>query len=465
MLVITTQKPLSKPSTAYSAPPREEWDEAIKPAPGTEDKIDVGCRSGESVAYSMAQVRENLAQLSYHKIDPFVATVAAGVSAGRTSVPDEDFKVTVEQPRYFKGKIELDMALHNGQEAPMMVILPGIYGGGTGGFSKSLKKMALERGMNYVVIPNALSKESLKDQPINHPGNPRVEAEATHQLLRALKRDLPQNFSKISIAGYSYGGLLGANLVRFDEELADARPDIGRIINGSLISISPPENLDHSMRQLDGLRDDYATGAGSIIGTGLKYRSHTRRYGYEGFLESSLAERGEGTNITEIKIADSYGSRDDLQKMIQTVDVQFDHNKLPKNTEEYRNGSGERRSELRKEHKEYVENVTYDQFSDNWMAEDKWLKDRGLSPQAMADEYSYSNALEVIDETPVMTLVSADDYILNSEDVETYRQIEKNQGPLEPLRVFDNGGHVGLLWNPEVQNTLADFAYSAPNKS
>ena len=465
MLVTTTHKSLPKSSTAYSAPPRQDWDEAIKPAPGTEDKIDVGCRAGESVADSMAQVRDNVAKLSFHKIDPFVATVAAGVAAGRTSVPKEDYEVTVKQPQFFHEDIELDMALHNGEGAPMMVILPGIYGGGNGGFSKNLKKMALERGMNYLVIPNALSKESLRDKPVNHPGNPRVEAEATHQLLRALKRDLPESFGQISIAGYSYGGLLGANLVRFDEELAEARPDIGRIINGSLISVSPPENLDHSMRELDGLRDGYAEGAGSIIGTGLKYRSQTRRHGYEGFPNSSLAERGPGTNITEIKIADSYGSRGDLQKMVPTVDTQFGHNKLPKNTEEYRRGSDERRSELRKEHKRYVENVTYDQFSDNWMVEDQWLKDRGLTPQAMADEYSYSNALKVIDETPVLTMVAADDYILSSGDVETFRQIEQNQGPLEPMRVFDNGGHVGLLWNPEIQNTLADFAFSAPSKS
>lgn len=449
--------------TEVQEPDRDAWDDIIRPEPGDERKVEVGRRKGAPTPDSIAQVRREISALDFHRIDPYVATVGSGVAAGQIDVPKrEENKIRMNLEPYFDRRVELFMGTHNGPGAPMLVILPGTYGRGKGSHSETLKKMALERGMNYVAIPNSLSKESLRDDPRDHPGNPRLSALVAHKALETLKQKFPSYFREVSVAGYSYGALNGANLVRYEEELEEANPGMERLINGGLVSISPPENLAHSMKELDGLRELYKEGAGSIIGNGLKYKKHVKRYGYEDFMQSDLSARGPGENITEIKISDKYGSRDGLKDMVDRVDYDFGHKHLPMNKPEFWDGTEEQRREWQRQHIELLDQMTYDQYSNRYMSTDRWLNEKNLNPDQMAEEYSFSKAMEVIDDTPVMVLVSADDYILNSEDVEQFRKLEASPGDLEAVKIFETGGHVGISWNPEIQETMADFLYAAP---
>ena len=437
-------------------PTPSEWHDIVTPEPGEGDLVEVGRRSNEKSFTSIADVRERVKALDFHRIDPYVATVGCAISGERVEIPKGEMTVEVSAPDYYSENVEVLMGTHNGPGAPMLVILPGIHSSGESSHTNVFRKMALERGMNYVVLPNSLSEVMLEDKPINHPGNPRVDAESSHQILAKLKESYPEYFESISVGGYSYGALHGANLVRYDEEKDT------RLIDGSLVAISPPENLDRSMRQLDSLRTLYEEGAGSISQTGLKYRHEVKKHGYEGFLESELATRGPGSNVTEIKISDKYGSRDGLTKLIETIDTQFGHNLLPRNTQEYKDASWWQRHKLREKHDQQVENITYDEFSRGWMSKDRWLTDRGLTPAQLAERYSFSEAMKAIDDTPVLTLASADDYILALEDVQSLRRLETTSGDMEVVRVLDTGGHVGLTWNPEIQNTVADFALGIP---
>ncbi len=385
-------------------------------------------------------------------------SIGGTVSAGRVDLPDGEEIVEVNAPGYYQDTVEVQMGTQNGPDAPMMVILPGIQGDGKGSLSKRMKKLALERGMNYVTIPNSLSLEALEDDPVYHPGNPRVDALSTQKVLEQLKSKFPELFKRVSVAGYSYGALQGANLLRLQEEEGTD------LINGSLVAISPPQNLDHSMRELDGLRELYKEGAGSIALTGLKYRNHVAKYGYERFMESELSERGEGTNITEIKIADKYGSRDDMEETVDLVDRQFGHNRLPKHTKEYKEAGWWKRREMRAEHDRRLTAMTYDEYSIEYMSKDKWLIENGVSAEEMARQYSFTNAMEVIKNAPVMVLGSDDDYILNDADVAALKDLEANPGQREVVRMFKTGGHVGVVWNPEVSKVVADFAFSPPEK-
>lgn len=433
-------------------PSLEEFRALVAPAPGEGDTVEVGRRSHQKPLTSIPEARQRAAALDFLPIDPYVASVGGAIGAERVEIPKGETVVEVTAPDYYGDKVEVLFGGHNGPGAPMMVILPGIHSSGESSQTNLFRKMALERGMNYVVVPNSLSEVMLEDAPRYHPGNPRVDALATHQLIGQLKAQMPEYFQQVSVGGYSYGALHGANLVRVDEEQDE------RLINGSLVAISPPENLDHSMRQLDGLRALYEEGAGSISQTGLKYRSEVKRHGYDGFLESDLSQRGEGSNITEIKMCDKYGSRDGLKKLIEVVDTQFGHNQLPRNTQEYKDAGWWQRHKLRDKHDQIVEDFTYEQFSQGWMSQDAWLREQGLTPAEMARRYSFGEAMKAIDETPVLTLVSADDYILGPEDVKTYRQLEKSTGELEILRVVERGGHVGINWNPKTQELISDFA-------
>ena len=210
------------------------------------------------------------------------------------------------------------------------------------------------------------------------------------------------------------------------------------------------------MRELDGLRRDYAEGAGSVLGTVLKYRKDVKKFGYENFPQSELARRGPGENITEIKISDKYGSRNDMEDMVPRVDQMFDHNAIPRPNPLDPDQNRKRRAML--------DAMNYLWYSNDWFAKDSWLVERGLTPEAMADEYSYKKALDSIERTPTLTLVSRDDYIINQRNVETYEDLAAQNEPLEATKLLTTGGHVGALFNPEVRGVLADFTYAVAER-
>ena len=424
----------------------------IKPEPGQGESVEIGCREDEPLPRSMADVRRQVAGLDYQNLDPYVASVAGSIAASQVELPKGEEIVAVKCPEFYKEDVEVLMGLQNGPNVPMLVVLPGIHSSGTSSHSNLLKKLALERGMNYVCLPNSMSKDMLEDAPLYHPGNPRVDAMATHKIIANLREQHPEYFTSISVAGYSYGGLHGANLIRYDEEQSQ------RLIDGNLVAISPPDNLEHSMLQLDDLRLLYKDGTATTSDTGLAYKHDVKKYGYDGFYQSGLSKHAPGTNVDEIEIADKYGSRDSLKELVEIVDTQFGHNILPMNTQEYKDAGVLKKLKMRQDHKKIVENITYRQFSDQWLSQDDWLQQNHLSPEQMAARYSFSNALETIHTTPVLTVAAADDYILNASDVDSLRKLATQPGPLEVTRVFDTGGHVSLDWNPKVAETLIDFA-------
>ena len=408
------------------------------------DRVRIGEDTPPSKDFqSMAEAKEALRSLSYHEsLDPFVATVAGGIYAGKADAPEGAETLKLKLPLHYQEDFEVEFGNQHGPGAPVLVILPGVYAGRDSGFGTLLKKTAHERGMNYLVIPNPLGQDALDDKPIFHPGNPALESEIVLEILEDLKNQMPDYFDKVSLAGYSYGALLGANAVRHDEE---QNPGEDRLITGGLFAVSPPQDLYDSMRELDGLREHYAEGAGSIVQTVLKYKKDVKDFGYQNFPLSELAQRGAGTNITEIKISDHYGSRDEMKDMVASVDRHFGHDSIPR--------WGRERGRI-------LDAMTYHQYSEQWASKDAWLVERGFTPESLADEYSFQRAMDEIGDTPIMTLVSADDYIINAENVSTFRDLASQEQPLEATMVLENGGHVGTLFNPQVRGTLADFVYS-----
>ena len=444
-MIITSRLPAKTPSLP-------EWEALIKPEPGQGESVEIGARADEPLPRSIADVRQQVAALDYQNLDPYVASVAGSIAASQVELPKGEEKIAVQVPEFYREDVEVLMGTQNGPFAPMLVVLPGIHSSGETSHANLLKKLALERGMNYVCLPNSMSKEMLEDMPIHHPGNPRVDAMATRKIVENLREQYPEFFTSISVAGYSYGGLHGANLIRLDEESPN------RLIDGSLVTISPPENLEHSMVQLDDLRELYKEGTATTSDTGLKYKHDVKKFGYHGFYQSDLSQHVAGSNVDEIEICDKYGSRDSLKELVEIVDTQFGHNLLPMNTEEYKQAGLLKKVKMRQEHKRIVENITYRQFSDQWLSQDNWLQQNQLTPEQMASKYSFSNALETVNRTPVLTVASADDYILNQNDVDSLRKLEARPGQLEVTRVFTTGGHVALDWNPKVAETLIDFA-------
>lgn len=446
----TARQPHYQQPVPQRDPSQAEFDSLVGPRP--DDKVEIGQDTPpRHEIRNMEQARQMLEGLRYHPgIDPFVATVAGGVYAGKVDDPKDAQKLELNLPRYYDESFELEAGLQHGPDAPMLVILPGIYGDRSGGYNTLIKKTAHERGMNYLVIPNALSQDALDDEARFHPGNPRLEAEMVLDVLKTLKEQNPDFFDKVSISGYSYGGLLAANVVRADEEKFS---EDNRLITGGMFAVSPPENLYDSMKELDQLRLDYAKGADSVVGTVAKYRKEVKKYGYQNFFQSELARRGPGDNTTEIKISDKYGSRNDMEEMVPRVDERFGHNAIPKWDPRYP-GRNRQRAEM-------LDSMNYQWYSKDWFAKDSWVVERGLTPKSMAEEYSFKSAMDKIERTPALTLLSRDDYIINPKNVATFDTLASQTEEFEATKLLRTGGHVGALFNPEVRGVLADFTYAA----
>ncbi len=404
---------------------------------------------------SLDSFRQRVAGLTFHKLDPYVASVAGSVAGDSIEIPPGENEVRVSLPDYYAEDVELLLGTHNGPGAPMLVLIPGIYGEGDGGHNQRLKDLAIRKGMNYLILPNSSSKSMLEDKPHFHPGNPRLDALWSRQAIIHLRQQMPEYFEKVSLAGYSYGALQAVNLARLDEECED------RVIGGGVVAVSPPEDLSHSMAQFDDLRNHYEAGIIDISASIVRYKHDTKKFGYADFMNSDLAARGEGTNQAEMEMADEYGSRDGLRESIERVDVQLGHNRLPMNTQEYADANLWTKVQMRQEHKQMVDTMTYKEMMEGWVCKDRWLIQQGLTPSQMTAKYSFSQAIQALEKTPVLALASRDDYILSPQDRDTWQATEKSAGPLEIVRVFERGGHVGLAWNPEVAETMVDFAKSA----
>lgn len=401
---------------------------------------------------AISTFRQRVAALDFHPIDPYVASVAGSVAGDSIEIPPGEKEISLSLPDYYAEDVELLIGTHNGPGAPMLVLIPGIYGEGDGGHNQRLKELALRKGMNYLILPNSSSKSMLEDKPHFHPGNPRLDALWSRQAIATLRQSMPEYFEKVSLAGYSYGALQAVNLARLDEEAEN------RLIEGGVVGVCPPEDLTHSMAQFDDLRNHYQAGIIDISASMVRYKHDTKKYGYANFMQSELAARGEGTNQAEMEMADEYGSRDGLRESIETVDVQLGHNRLPMNTPEYDQANLWDKVKMRQEHKRIVDNMTYREMMEGWVSKDRWLIEQGLTPAEMTAKYSFSQAIEALQKTPVLALTARDDYILSPDDLKTWKETETKAGPLEIVRVFERGGHVGLAWNPDIAETMVDFA-------
>ena len=105
----------------------------ITPAPGEGDLVEVGRRAQEAPLASLSDTRKKVDEITFHPLDPFVATVASGVAAGRVEIPKGEKSVSVEVPDFYAEPVELLLGDHNGPGAPMLVIFPGIHSSGAGG--------------------------------------------------------------------------------------------------------------------------------------------------------------------------------------------------------------------------------------------------------------------------------------------------------------------------------------------
>lgn len=439
-------------------------------------------------APTMGAVRTALAYLDFPALDPFAASVASVVWAGMRTVLSGKTEY-IEVPGAMRKPLSVELNLKNGKDAPMLLILPGLGGGRLTAQVRALKHEALDRGMNYTVIPSPWSSNWLDAEPVHAPGNLPKETEVVRSVLHSLQERHPGFYDRVSAAGYSYGGLLGASVVAHDRD-----PGAGaRTVQGSFVALSPPQNLLDSMRALDGLRNQYEPPDNlkrvlAMYGVAVPY------YGFERIGESPVARRPE-TNA-EKYLADTMASRDHLQEVVERYPVTSGANPLPRDPARASNGrpataapseslaarpqaaaspeslaAGAEAATLPETpddaQAQRRSDVTFAQYVDGYLAPDLKATDPHSTVEQLARENSYINLLARASGrgVPVLTLAAADDYILDADDVIAMRGLESNPAPDQAARVLDHGGHVGALFNPQARDQMYAFLAQPPSLS
>lgn len=447
----------------------EEWRQLLQPKAGEERPVQLpGTAPLASQRYaprSIEATRERLDSLGYPDLNPYVASVASDMWASVQGGVKDSLVEYVRLPGSFEYSVRVGMSLDNGQDAPMLLILPGVGGSHRDAKVQAFKRMALEAGMNYVSVDNAFGPGWLYSRPAHDPGNLQNEAKVTYDLLQAVRAKHPEHFRKMSVVGYSYGGSLAASMLRHQQQTGDPRP----LITGSVVSLSPPEHMVDSMRELDGLRHRYeGKKVGSAVFRALAYRGTLREEGYEGFLKSHLARRDGDEALTELMMVDQYGSRSGMESAIQYLDRMRGHLKLPLNAREAeRRWPIENYEELRDRQEALLDASTYGSYLGDYLGKDPWFAQHGTTPEEVGEAHRYSRLMKDVagKGVPVMTLASADDYILTARNVQDFRRLEVSGAPDQVAKVYEKGGHTGLMLNPDLRQAMMDFLRKPPASS
>ena len=452
-------------STAVSVPrPRNAT--VLRSRPETlppSQECSVFSEPAESVQASMVETRAGLGELSFPAINPFAASVAANVWSEQHGTIWGRSTINVMVPGRLRYPLPIEVSFTNGPDAPMALILPGIGGEGSSAHVSMLAKQALDHGMNYTVMPNPWSNLWLSSNPEHDPGNLPWESQATREVLEALRTDYPKYYDHVSAVGYSYGALLGAALVADQATDTSSRP----LINGGLVAISPPENLIDSMECLDHLRTEYHD-TSDWRSVSAKYAAWVDYYGYDRVLDSPIATR-ENRDVEKF-LADTVASRQHQQQVIRYTDLHDGLDLLPLNHEIAVHGpilDKTREKALRQAQDKAVQDSTFGQYADIYLAPCLIHCKESSSLDEMAEQYSFSHLLTEASGhgVPVMTLSAADDYILQPENVATFRALEANPAPDQAMRVLDHGGHVGVLFNPQAREQIMHFLAHPPPTS
>ena len=413
---------LSSPAAAASVP-------AVLPSLGqsvTPIHRDRGPQTqGETAATPNAidAIRSQVARTDYPPLDPYVATVAQNVDAS-INTPNIGTQIArLTLGRHFSRPLDIHMNLNHGPDAKMVIIFPGIGNDHTTPPVRQIEDIALKQGLNFAVIPNPFSNGWLDAVPNHLPGVLPNEAETNVDILRSLRRLLPDYFEDVSGVGCSYGGLLGVATLQAQQHHGGEQ-----ILNGTFTAVSPPQDLLDSVTMMDQLGDRGPIPYGQVTEVGLRYYNLIRGGRFDTFAQSQVANRGD--YLVEQVVAYQGGPRIILETMLRHL-----RNPPP-------------------------DTKTFDAYVHRSLSQDAWFVQHGTTVEETSKAHHLQDMLHDVsgNGVPVLVLTSQDDMILNAENVETFTHQAEDNVPDQVVRQYAHGGHLGVLFNPRIRDVVGAFA-------
>jgi hypothetical protein len=136
------------------------------------------------------------------------------------------------------------------RKAPLMVILPGIFGSAFNENQLAKADDFYKNGYHVLILSNPWNSDLLQDGPQNKPGDIENEGQWVLEAIRqTLAHDLSvNNISTINLYGESYGAFLSAIATGLDNP---NQP----LVTGKVMLASPPLNLMSALHGLDSIAD------------------------------------------------------------------------------------------------------------------------------------------------------------------------------------------------------------------
>lgn len=372
-------------------------------------------------------VRRALDRTDFPAVDPYVAAVAQNVDALINSSPEAMQSVRVWLPGHFDNTVDVKMGLDQGPHAKMLVILPGIGNDASQAHLRQLANLATAKGMNFTILPNPFSGAWMDGKPHQRPGVIPAEAEATLDMLAVLQRNYPRYFEHVSVLGCSYGAMLAATTVDIQISRGGAP-----IINGRLSAVSPPLDMLDSMRHLDRIGAGDSIPVDEAAGVGLGYVAQIYQHGYEGFETSALAQRGD--HRAERVLAYRVGPKAVLASLRGHLGLTA------------------------------AESTTFNGYTRKTLSRDPWFARNHTTVDEANRRIRFDRLLARIHGSgiPALVLTSRDDFILSPDSVAIFAHEARESKDDQVVHQYKHGGHLGLLFNPQIRNTLGAFS-AAPD--
>ncbi len=374
--------------------------------------------------------------------DHYVSTISSAANTPLASY--ETLKIEVRKDRRNvpllekRNAVPLALFEHKNKKAPLAFIISGTGGTALSGSALLLASQLYLQGYHAVTLPDPISWHyvlGVSESAL--PGNPLRDAPEYYEFMKKvtsfLKKQQGLNFTDISVAGYSYGGLLSGFLAREDEKQ--------KVFNfAKVIIINPPFNLKSSMMLLDNyfaeVKNITPERRSDIMGALVTVASQIQGEGFDLKLVAGAAQKLHLTH-PECRWLIGESFRINLSEVIFASQQVKDLGFLKKKALPYR--FNERMKEARQ--------FGFREYFIRFLAPS--LKPNRETPtreemEIALNEANFTSLAETLKNNKnIFVLTNKDDFLVTPADIEFLENTMHERFVLYPY-----GGHMGNLWFP-----------------
>lgn len=189
---------------------------------------------------------KNESQKYQHLKNPEVSTMWGGFLRFWRMNSFKGKEIKIQTKKFKSGSLPIYLSKVN-HKAPLIVLLPGIFGRYNGQITpKNIAELEL---LNYhlVVPPNFLAPEYIENSPLYDTDPSKFDIEVVMEVLKkTIKIIGEENISKIHLIGESLGTLVASGVYAIDSQKASPL-----LKNGSISLLWPPVRVDNSLKNFD----------------------------------------------------------------------------------------------------------------------------------------------------------------------------------------------------------------------